>query len=237
MTVIGKSIIVRGRLSTEEDLVVHGRIDAEVRSTRAVRVEVSGVVNANMDVHSAAIDGILVGNVRANEVVELLPNARVVGDVTTPRLIVHEGARLRGRVDMDGLQTLEILKRSPVQAPTAQVRRPIAPVSPRISVDPPRAFRAEVVEWEDPEALDGGPIRAPAAARVAVEPFAARVPVDPAAVKVDYRPPRPEGPVPAKLEPAAPPSRPRPAAAPTPKPSDKTPVDAPEKGGWFRGRH
>lgn len=260
-TAIGASIVIRGRLTTAENLAVFGRIDAEIRSTGAVRVERSGVINANMSVHTASIDGILVGNVRATDLVELLPNARVVGDLVTPRLIVHEGALLRGRVEMDGLQALEILEQSPVQAPTAQPRDPaeprpraavgaqaVADASERppivrkatakvtVPVDPPRAIRADVVDWDEPEIVSPSDLRAPAV-RVPVEPFAARVPVDPSAVKADYRSPRsPDAPPPSRLEPAAPPPRPRPAATPSAKPADAKPADPNDKGSWFRGR-
>ena len=99
-TTIGPTIVIRGKLKSDEDLIVKGRIDAEIKSSRALFVENSGIVKANVDVHSLRVNGILVGNIAASEKAEIASDGRVVGDIEAPRLVIADGAAFRGRVDM-----------------------------------------------------------------------------------------------------------------------------------------
>jgi cytoskeletal protein CcmA (bactofilin family) len=99
-TAIGPTIIIKGKLRSDEDLIVRGRIDAEISSSKALFVENSGIVKANIKVKSARISGVLVGNVTAEELVEIAPDGRMVGDLTAPKIILNDGAAFRGRIDM-----------------------------------------------------------------------------------------------------------------------------------------
>lgn len=117
-TVIGPTIIIKGKLKSDEDLVVKGRIEAEISSTKALHIENSGIIKANVQVKSAKISGVLVGNVAAESRVEIAPDGRVVGDLNAPRIVISDGAAFRGRIEM---QTFD---------------------SPRESADPPMAAAA-----------------------------------------------------------------------------------------------
>jgi cytoskeletal protein CcmA (bactofilin family) len=99
-TAIGPTIIIKGKLKSDEDLIVRGRIDAEITSSKALLIENSGVVKANVRVKSVRISGVLVGDINAEEKVEIAPDGRVVGDLTAPRIVINDGAAFRGRIDM-----------------------------------------------------------------------------------------------------------------------------------------
>ena len=101
-TVIGPSIVIRGKLRSAEDLVVRGRIDAAITSTRALIIEASGIVKANVEVKSIRISGILVGDILAEERVEIAAGGRVIGDIYSPRVMIADGAAFRGNIDMVG---------------------------------------------------------------------------------------------------------------------------------------
>jgi cytoskeletal protein CcmA (bactofilin family) len=105
-TSIGPSIVIKGKLKSDEDLIVKGRIEAEITSSKALLIESTGVVKANMKLKSVRISGVVVGNITAGEKVEIAPDGRVVGDLTAPRIIINDGAAFRGRIDMfdDGKQ-------------------------------------------------------------------------------------------------------------------------------------
>ena len=51
---------------------------------------------------TVAIAGHVVGNVRAAERVELLPSGTLEGNIHAPRIVIGEGARFTGRIDMSG---------------------------------------------------------------------------------------------------------------------------------------
>lgn len=99
-TVIGPSIVINGKLTGDEDLTVRGRLEGELSLSRTLIVEPSGVVKANVNVKNAVISGAVVGNVDAVESVELTKEGRMVGDIRSPRVILVDGASLRGRIDM-----------------------------------------------------------------------------------------------------------------------------------------
>jgi cytoskeletal protein CcmA (bactofilin family) len=99
-TEIGESILISGNLEGDEDLTVRGRVEGNVRLSRTLIVEASGVVKADVTVKNAIISGVVVGNVTATDSVQLTSEGRMVGDLAAPRVIIVDGASFRGRVDM-----------------------------------------------------------------------------------------------------------------------------------------
>jgi cytoskeletal protein CcmA (bactofilin family) len=98
---IGSGTTVRGTISGDEDLVVSGRVEGVVRLTQDLTVTEGAVVAADVEARAVAVAGRLQGDVRASEVLTVDAGAVVVGNVHTPRLVLAEGARFRGRVEMD----------------------------------------------------------------------------------------------------------------------------------------
>jgi len=134
-TVIGPTITINGKLSGDEDLTVRGRVEGEVTLTKTLFLEVSGVVKANVSVKNAVISGVVVGNVRATESVELTKEGRMVGDIAAPRVILVDGASFRGRIEM-GDASVSRAAGDRVGRPARVSARPSAPPRPP---PPPRA--------------------------------------------------------------------------------------------------
>ena len=225
-TTIGPSIVIRGKLKCDENLIVSGRLEADVKSTKDLRIESQGIMNANIDVHAVSISGIVVGDIRASELVELGSEARVVGDISTPRLIIHDGAKFRGVIEMDGLQSLELVKPAPPRA-----------AEPPQRLEAPRPARVQVAEVMTSDTPAPPPTRGETAARSTVSPL------EPMALKPQVKPARPAPvpvPVPAPV-PATPAAR-APAAAvsaatpASPKPTEKAAEPTDKGGGWFGRR-
>lgn len=126
-TAIGPTIVIRGKLKSDEDLIVKGRIDAEIQSSKALLIENSGVVKANVRVKSARISGVVVGNISAEDKVEIAADGRVVGDLLSPRIVISDGAAFRGRIDMQSFEEgRDARKPEPARAEPAKP----APVEP-----------------------------------------------------------------------------------------------------------
>ena len=117
ITAIGPTIVIKGKLKSDEDLIVKGRIEAEISSSKALLVENSGIVKANVRVKSARISGVLVGNITAEERVEIAADGRMVGDIIAPKIIINDGAAFRGRIDMQNFD----------ESPKAKAAEPSAP--------------------------------------------------------------------------------------------------------------
>ena len=129
-TVVGSTIIIRGRIKSDEDLVIEGRIDAEITSTKALVVENSGIVKASVQVRSARISGVVVGDITAEAKVEIAPDGRVVGNILSPKIVIRDGAAFRGRIDMPDFDAPRAAV--PQQAATTDVvsRPPAPPAEP-----------------------------------------------------------------------------------------------------------
>lgn len=98
---IGKTIVIRGELLADEDVVVAGRIEGTVKM-EAHRLSVSQGAQVTAEVHAreVVVSGQVVGSITAVERLELQATADVQGDVTTPALRMAEGAGLTGDIEM-----------------------------------------------------------------------------------------------------------------------------------------
>ena len=99
-TIIGESILINGNLNGDEDLTVRGRVEGTLTLTKMLVVEPTGMVKAEVQVKNCIISGAVVGNVTASESIQITKEGRMVGDISSPRVIIVDGATFRGRIDM-----------------------------------------------------------------------------------------------------------------------------------------
>jgi cytoskeletal protein CcmA (bactofilin family) len=156
---IGSSLTVSGVLAGEEDLWVEGRVDGDVGLHATLTVGPQAVVKANIHVTCAVVHGIVIGNITATESVMLQAGARMVGDITTPRLVLLEGALFRGSVQMvdEQIPVRSVPVRSPALRPDPHERwRPPHSPNPRFPVAMQSLTRPERehadVAWMKPRA-------------------------------------------------------------------------------------
>ena len=100
-TVIGSTITIDGEISGDESLVIQGAVKGRINVSQNVWIENSATVEADIEADAVEIGGTLTGNVIARGRVELKADAKVIGDLKTPRLNLVDGALFKGAVDMD----------------------------------------------------------------------------------------------------------------------------------------
>jgi cytoskeletal protein CcmA (bactofilin family) len=66
-----------------------------------LRVEAGGVVVANVDAQSVAVYGTLSGEVVVRDLITLHAGCAVTANLRAPRIVIEEGARFKGNIDMD----------------------------------------------------------------------------------------------------------------------------------------
>jgi len=103
-TIVGQTMLIKGNLEGDEDLTVQGRIEGSLSLTKTLIIEPNGVVKADVSVANAIISGVMVGNLTASDSLEITESGRMVGDIRAPRVIIVEGASVRGKVDMGDLE-------------------------------------------------------------------------------------------------------------------------------------
>lgn len=99
---IGKSVIIKGELSGSEDLYVDGQVEGSIElAGNQLIIGPNGQVRANVNAKGVVVQGKLDGNIRASERVELAKSAIAVGDVSTKRITIEDGAYLKGKVEIE----------------------------------------------------------------------------------------------------------------------------------------
>src|SRR3954468_12992523 len=99
---IGPSIFIKGDLSGEEDLVIEGRVEGRVDlKQNNVTVGKNGRVKADVFGKVVTIEGEVTGNVFAREQAILRQSGAISGNIQAPRVILEDGSRFKGSIDME----------------------------------------------------------------------------------------------------------------------------------------
>jgi cytoskeletal protein CcmA (bactofilin family) len=102
VTTVGPTLRIKGELAGDEDVTVEGRVDGIVNLTKLLTVSKTGVVEADTRAQTVIIHGRVLGNVIAEQRVEILQSGRLEGNIKSPKISIHEGAHFKGNVDMSG---------------------------------------------------------------------------------------------------------------------------------------
>jgi cytoskeletal protein CcmA (bactofilin family) len=100
-TIIGATIVIDGELKSGEDISIRGTVKGKIQTTADLFIEEGGQVQAEVETRSIEIKGAVTGNVTASDKYELKDSARVEGDVHAPRVLLADGARFKGNIDME----------------------------------------------------------------------------------------------------------------------------------------
>jgi len=84
------------QISFEGVVQLEGFVSANIRSEAGTLVTGGGLIDGNIDVGAAYLDGSVIGNIRASERVVLYSEAKVAGNIITPALSTKPGALFEG---------------------------------------------------------------------------------------------------------------------------------------------
>jgi cytoskeletal protein CcmA (bactofilin family) len=99
-SVIGARARLKGDITGDDDVVVEGTVEGQVRISRELRVAAGGRVLASIHAASVVVSGEVVGNCTATQRIELQASARLTGDIRAPRIAIAEGAVFKGKSEM-----------------------------------------------------------------------------------------------------------------------------------------
>ena len=97
-TSIDASSEFRGTLRCKQTLRIDGRIQGELSCERSVIVGECAKVQASITADEIQIAGTVEGDITARRKIVLERTAVVTGDLTTPGIVIEEGAKLKGRI-------------------------------------------------------------------------------------------------------------------------------------------
>jgi len=100
-TVLGQTVVLRGELSANEDLLIEGQFEGTISlEDHCLTVGADGQVKAEVRARQVVILGSVSGNVVAREKVEIRRSGHVVGDLKAGAVAIEEGAYFKGSIDI-----------------------------------------------------------------------------------------------------------------------------------------
>src|ERR1700690_593259 len=99
---LGGSLHVKGEITGNEDLHIDGSVEGLVQlEDRKLTVGASAKVTADIIAREVVVYGNVKGNLRARDRIEIKKDGSVVGDLTTARIMIEDGAYFKGSIEID----------------------------------------------------------------------------------------------------------------------------------------
>jgi cytoskeletal protein CcmA (bactofilin family) len=99
---LGASLHVKGEISGNEDLHIDGSVEGLVQlDDRKLTVGASAKLTADVVAREVVVYGSVKGNLRARDRIEIKKDGSVVGDLTTARIMIEDGAYFKGSIEID----------------------------------------------------------------------------------------------------------------------------------------
>ena len=95
-TILAEDIDFTGELSFEDPLMIKGKFKGEIKASGDLYIGEDAQVQAKIEANLVSLRGTLKGNVVAQKRVELFSTSTIVGDITSPNIIMESGSRFNG---------------------------------------------------------------------------------------------------------------------------------------------
>jgi cytoskeletal protein CcmA (bactofilin family) len=117
---IGKAVKIVGQISSREDLYVDGDVEGSIElMEHKLTIGPNGNIRAGVKAREVVALGAILGDVEATDRIEILKDAKLVGDIKTARIVIEDGAYFKGSID--------IVKTEPKAAPAPARHQPVTP--------------------------------------------------------------------------------------------------------------
>jgi cytoskeletal protein CcmA (bactofilin family) len=100
---VGKALLIQGKVTSSENLTIDGRVEGTIElGDHDLTIGTGASVQADLVARTIVVSGAVTGNVLASVKVDLRATASVTGDISTPALVIADGAVVTGAVDAAG---------------------------------------------------------------------------------------------------------------------------------------
>jgi cytoskeletal protein CcmA (bactofilin family) len=99
---LGASLHVKGEITGNEDLHIDGSVEGMIHLVeRKLIVGAGAKLTADVVASEVVIYGSVKGNLRAKDRIEIKKDGSVIGDLTTARIMIEDGAYFKGAIEID----------------------------------------------------------------------------------------------------------------------------------------
>ena len=99
---LGASLHVKGEITGNEDLQIDGSVEGLIQlDERKLTVGATSKVTADVIAREVVVYGNVKGNLRAKDRIEIKKDGSVIGDLTTSRIMIEDGAYFKGSIEID----------------------------------------------------------------------------------------------------------------------------------------
>lgn len=99
-TIIGPGTVIQGDIKSKGTLRIEGEVHGRIECEDTIVVQESGHVTADLIAGQVIISGTVEGNTFAHERLEITNQAKVIGNITAPRISIAEGVIFEGTCTM-----------------------------------------------------------------------------------------------------------------------------------------
>ena len=109
ISVFGSTLVFRGELSADEEILIQGRIEGTIaHHKKNLTVGKQGWVTALIHASSITIEGRVDGDIHGDVYVRLVEGSEVNGNIFSPCIRMDEGARFNGTMHMGPRANLSV---------------------------------------------------------------------------------------------------------------------------------
>ena len=99
--VLGPGLTVKGQISGDEDLQIEGKVEGPITlKGQRLTVGTSGEIVSDVHAREVIVYGKVRGNLFAEDRVEVKKDGSVVGNITGGRVLIEDGAYLKGQIEI-----------------------------------------------------------------------------------------------------------------------------------------
>jgi cytoskeletal protein CcmA (bactofilin family) len=112
----GKTMRIQGEISSEEDLTIEGKVTGQLEIGKTLTVGKEGFVSGDITASVVHISGVAEGRVNASGKLDISAHGTYNGHIKADTIVVAEGAKLRGTINID--EEFELKPTQPVEVDT-----------------------------------------------------------------------------------------------------------------------
>ena len=101
-TYIAPGTVFKGEITGQTELIVDGSVEGRLDLTGTVKVGPKGAVTGEIEARTVEVAGKVRGDIHGRERLDILASANIEGDLSSPRVVIADGAFFKGSVEMTG---------------------------------------------------------------------------------------------------------------------------------------